>query len=107
MTALTGLSRAELALGDRSGAWEHAIQALRLCHEETSYTFIYIKPRQFALLLADKGDIYQALELYGLASRQITLANSRWFADLCGGKLKSGLPFDFEEQAEAEGLARR
>ena len=55
----------------------------------------------FALLLADKGDIQQALELYGKASSQPNLANSRWFADLYGKEIeKAASHMTCEEQAE-------
>jgi len=82
-TALTGLSRAELALGDSSNAWAHVCQALRIFREMHLYAFFL--PLTFsvlALLLADRGDANKAAELYGIASRQPYLSNSRWFADL-------------------------
>jgi tetratricopeptide (TPR) repeat protein len=100
--ALNGLSRAELALGDRAGAWQHAIQALRLYREGNVLDyFVYQALAVFALLLADKGDIQQALELYGKASSQPNLANSRWFADLHGREIeKAASHMACEEQAE-------
>lgn len=85
MTALTGLSRAELALGNRPGAWQCARQALQLYSEIHIYTFfVYGTLADFALLLADQGDVLQALELFQLVSQQGYLARSRWFADLFG-----------------------
>jgi DNA-binding SARP family transcriptional activator/predicted ATPase len=100
--ALAGLSRAELALGDRSSAWEHAIQALRLYREGNVLDFfVYQALAVFALLLADKGDIKQALELYGKALSQPNLANSRWFTDLYGKEIeKAASSMICEEQAE-------
>lgn len=104
LTALTGLSRAEFALGDRSNGWEHAIQALRLYREGNVLDFfVYQTLAVFALLLADKGEIKRALELYGKAMSQPNLANSRWFADLYGREIeKAASHMTCEEQAEVK-----
>ena len=100
--ALSGLSRAELALGDRVRAWEHAIQALRLYREGNVLDFfVYQSLGVFALLLADQGEIKRALGLYGKALSQPNLANSRWFADLYGKEIeKAASSLTCEEQSE-------
>jgi len=84
-TALTGLSRAELGLEDRSNAWLHARLALQLYSEIRLYSFfVYLTLADIALLLADRGETNMGLELYNLVTRQGYLAQSRWFADLFG-----------------------
>jgi predicted negative regulator of RcsB-dependent stress response len=103
LTALTGLSRAEFALGDRPNAWLHAREAVKLYHEVRLYTFFaYLSAAEIALLLADRGELIQALELYSLVSRQGYLARSCWFADLFGQFLdRAAAQLPLEEQAAA------
>jgi tetratricopeptide (TPR) repeat protein len=89
MTALTGLSRAEFALGNCADAWEHARQALQIYSEIHLYTFFaYLSVAEMALLLAERGEAVQALELYSLVTRQGYLSQSRWFTDLYGQPLE-------------------
>jgi tetratricopeptide (TPR) repeat protein len=104
LTALTGLSRTELALGNRSAAWEHAGQALKIYTEIHLYTFFaYLSVAEMALLLADRGEVIQALELYSLVTRQGYLAQSRWFADLFGQVIETmATHLPQEEQAAAK-----
>ena len=108
LTALTGLSRAELALGNRSAAWEHARQALQIYTDIHLYTFFaYLSVAVMALLLADRGEIIQALELYGLVTRQGYLEQSRWFADLFGQEIEgmaAHLPQEEQTAAKRRGL---
>jgi hypothetical protein len=93
-----------LALGDRSSAWSHASQALRLYRQVQLYTFFaYHIVAEIALLLADRGEIAWALELYSLVLRQGCLAQSRWFAELFGQFIdKAALKLPLEEQAAAK-----
>lgn len=104
LTALTGLSRVELALGDRTNAWLHAIQALHLYSEVQLYTFfVYLTVAEIALLLADRGEIVRALELYSLVTHQGYLAQSHWFADLYSHFLdEAAADLSLEERAAAE-----
>jgi DNA-binding SARP family transcriptional activator/predicted ATPase len=90
LTALTGLSRAELVLGEDANARQHARQALQLYQDMGQlYTFFaYLTVAEIAMLLADQGEIMQALVLNGLVQRQGFLARSRWFADLFGSYLE-------------------
>ena len=84
-TSLTGLSRTEFALGDRSSAWLHARQAIQLYSEIQLYSFfVYLTLANIALLLVDRGEILKGLELYYFTTKQAYLAQSRWFADLFG-----------------------
>lgn len=92
ITALTGLSRIELALGNRTEAWAYTRQALQLYAGIRMFTFfIYLTLAQAALLHAGDGDFLQAAELYFLARRQAYLAQSRWFADLYGKPMEEAL----------------
>jgi tetratricopeptide (TPR) repeat protein len=85
ITSLTGLSRTEFALGDRSIAWMHAKLAFQLYCEIQLYSFfVYLTLANFALLLIDHGEIKKGLELYYFTTHQGYLAQSRWFADLFG-----------------------
>jgi tetratricopeptide (TPR) repeat protein len=104
LTALTGLSRAELALGDRASAWVHAKQALQLYSEMQLFTFFaYLCVAEVALLFADRGEVCLALELYGLVLRQGYLAQSRWFADLFERFIdKAASNLSLEEQTAAK-----
>ena len=112
LTALTGLSRAEFALGDRSGAWSHARQALHLYREaQNLFTFfVYLTVAEIALLLADRGEIVRALELYSMVTRQGYLAKSTWFADLFGRFMDEAaalLPLEEIAAAKERGHALR
>jgi tetratricopeptide (TPR) repeat protein len=107
LTALTGLSRAELALGERPEAWEHALQALQIYREIRMYTFFaYLALAEIALLLSERGEIVRALELCGLVTRQGYLAQSRWFADLFGRPIEAaaaGIPLEEQIAARQRG----
>jgi tetratricopeptide (TPR) repeat protein len=104
LTALTGLSRTELALGNRAAAWEHARQALQIYAEIHLYTFFaYLSLAEMALLLAERGETVQALELYSLVTRQGYLSQSRWFTDLYGRPIEvMAAHLSQEEQASAK-----
>jgi DNA-binding SARP family transcriptional activator/predicted ATPase len=109
LTALTGLSRTELALGNRSAAWEHTRQALQIHHDIHLFTFFtYLSVAEMALLLADRGETIQALELFGLVTRQGYLAQSRWFADMFGRVIETmaaHLPQEEQIAAKRRGQA--
>lgn len=110
MTALTGLSRAELTLGERTNARHHARQALQLYKDRQLYTFFaYLTLAEMALLLADQGEIVGALDLYSLVQRQGFLAQSRWFADLFGKPMEiiaCQVPEEARLAAQREGHSR-
>ncbi|MBN1246982.1 MAG: tetratricopeptide repeat protein [Anaerolineae bacterium] len=62
-----------------------------------------------ALLLADRGDVEQAVELYGLATRYPFVANSHWFEHVVGRPLAiqtTSLPPDVVAGATARGRQR-
>jgi len=107
LTSLTGLSRAELALGERTNARRHARQALQLFNQMQMYTFFaYLTVAEIAVLLADHGQVLHALELYGMVLKQGFLAQSRWFADLFGKFLEEAacqVPMDAKLAAQTRG----
>ena len=102
MTALTGLSRTEYGLGDRSSAWRHARQALQLYSEIGLYTFfVYLTLADIAILLADAGERLRAVELYNLVTQQGYLAQSRWFTDLYAKEIEEAVSHLAEEEQAA------
>jgi len=91
LTALTGLSRAELALGKQADAWRSIRQALQLYRELHLYTFfVYLTLAQVALLLADRGEATRAVALYRIVNQQEYLAQSHWFAEVFGKTFAGG-----------------
>jgi tetratricopeptide (TPR) repeat protein len=109
LTALSGLGRAELGLGDRASAREHALKALRLYGKgDVLGFFVPMALAVVALLLAERGQAREALELYALAAGQPSLASSRWFADLYAQPIEAaaaGLPAEEHSAARARGQA--
>ncbi|NSW52597.1 MAG: hypothetical protein HPY85_08855 [Anaerolineae bacterium] len=102
ITALTGLSRTALALGNGTEAWAYTRQALQLYAGIRIFTFfIYLTLAQAALLHAGDGDFLQAAELYFLACRQAYLARSAWFADLYGKPMEEALAHLSMEEVDA------
>jgi hypothetical protein len=62
-----------------------------------------------ALLLADRGEVERATELYALAWTVPHVAHSRWYEDVAGRELAAlaaGLPPEVREAAQARGRAR-
>ena len=62
-----------------------------------------------ALVLADRGEIERAVELYALASRYPMVANSRWYEDVAGqhiAAVAATLPPDVVAAAQERGRAR-
>ena len=110
LTTLSGLSRTEFALGDKTGAWTHAAQALQLFGEIQLYSFfVYLTLAEIALLLADRGELDWAVELFSLVTMQGYLAKSQWFADLYGKPLEAmaaKLPMREIDEAKKLGQAK-
>jgi tetratricopeptide (TPR) repeat protein len=81
---LAALAGAERGLGQLSEAQELLHEALRLSGAmRDTLTPLHVLPVA-ALLLADWGDIEQAVEIYALASRFGFVANSRLWEDIAG-----------------------
>jgi DNA-binding SARP family transcriptional activator/predicted ATPase len=107
-TSLTGLSRTDFALGDRSSAWLHARQAIQLYSEIQLFSFFaYLTLANIALLLVDRGEIQKGLEIYYFTTHQGYLAQSRWFADLFGKFFEDAtarLPVEEQDIVKKNGL---
>ena len=61
-----------------------------------------------AFLLADRGEVERAVELYALASRHPNVACSRWFGDMVGRHIAAAaaaLPFGAVVAAQERGRA--
>jgi DNA-binding SARP family transcriptional activator/predicted ATPase len=100
---LAGLSRAELALGNRAKAWKHALHSLALNDEVPDFISLLYTLAVMALLLIDVGEMERAVEVYGLVSRYRFAANSLWFEQVFGQYVEAGAA---HLSAEAETAAR-
>jgi predicted ATPase/DNA-binding SARP family transcriptional activator len=84
---LACLALAAAGMGHRAEAREHLRAQLAWAQESQM-----LMPGLFGLvaaarLLADAGQIERAVELYALASRYPSVANSRWFEDVVGQQI--------------------
>jgi len=102
--ALTRLGRAEFADGHPVKAWEHALEALNIFARDRHYLWCSACLALLSLLLADRGEGEEALEIYSLATRYPIIANSIWYADLYGKYIDEAaarLAVDVQEAAKA------
>ncbi len=107
-SSLVPLSTAELALGEREEAWKLAREGLELIVALRTFTMLFYALASIALLLADQGEILQAVELYALVSRYPFVAKSRWFAHVYGRPIEEaarGLDPEEVEAARVRGQA--
>jgi tetratricopeptide (TPR) repeat protein len=107
--AQVSLSLAAHGLGDTPGARQHLRHALELAQETGVVPPLLWALPAMALLLAAKGEIERAVELYALASRYPMVAKSRWFADVVGYQIAAAvaiLPAERVAIAERRGQAR-
>ena len=82
LSALPGY--AARRLGRLGQAQQCFCRALRLSSDIRSpWTLLYALPG-VASLLADRGEVERAVEVYALASRYPFVAHSRWFEDVAG-----------------------
>jgi tetratricopeptide (TPR) repeat protein len=77
------------ALGDPAQAWQQLGQALRTGAELRSFFPIMFALPASALLLADRGQVEEAVERYALASKHPFVGNSQWFEDVAGQEIAS------------------
>jgi tetratricopeptide (TPR) repeat protein len=104
---LAAASRAELGLGNIDAAWEHALRAVELLSGR-HYFWLLEAMAATAALLAERGDVERAVEIYALVNRHPYVANARWFADVFGQvveKASANLPPDTVVAAKARGEA--
>jgi tetratricopeptide (TPR) repeat protein len=78
------LGYAERAGGALGQATQSFCQALRLAAQGRASLPVVIALPGTALLLADRGEVTRAVELYALACRHPFVANSCWFEDVAG-----------------------
>jgi tetratricopeptide (TPR) repeat protein len=96
-------------LGDLRQARAHLDEALWTTAEIGEFAPLMHALPALALLLADQGEVEQAVELYALASRHPFVANSRWFEDVAGkhiAAVAATLPPDVVAAAQERGAAR-
>jgi hypothetical protein len=82
--SLAYLGYAEHKLGRGIEAGQCLAEALHMTVESRFWLSLLTMLPGLALLLADVGQVEQAVELYSLASRYPYVANSRWFEDVAG-----------------------
>jgi tetratricopeptide (TPR) repeat protein len=107
-TALATAAYGERASGNHQRAVHLLVQALLVPVPEAYYPRITALP-VLALLLADRGDVQRAVEIYSLAIRSPYLANSQWFHHVAGRELEAlmaSLPPQIVATAQERGKAR-
>jgi hypothetical protein len=100
---------AERALGHHSRAQQCLLEALRTIAKIGAFAPSLFSLCLIALLLADRGEVERAIELYALASRYPFVANSRHLEDTAGkhiAALAATLPPDAVAAVQTRGRAR-
>jgi predicted ATPase/DNA-binding SARP family transcriptional activator len=108
--ALGLLGYAVRGLGRPCQARQHLCEALRTVADTGGImpSLMYALPA-VALLLADRGEVERAVEVYALASRYPFVANSRWFEDVAGkhiAAVAATLPPEAVAAAQERGRVR-
>jgi tetratricopeptide (TPR) repeat protein len=85
--ALGCLGYVSRALGQSDRARRYLRKALRIGSEIGAFFPSITALPAIALLLADRGEVERAVELYALASRYPYVACSRWFEDVAGQQI--------------------
>jgi tetratricopeptide (TPR) repeat protein len=107
--ALAVLGYVSRGLCQLSEAQQHLSTALRTAAETGAFLPFVLALPAVALLLADRGEVERAVELYALASRYPLVANSQWFEDVAGRHIVSAaaaLPREAVTAAQERGRAR-
>ena len=86
---LGSLSLAGRGLGQIPEAHQHLVDGLQAALEIRSALALVDLLPPAALLLADAGQVEQAVELYALASRFGRVVNSQWFHDMAGAQIEA------------------
>jgi tetratricopeptide (TPR) repeat protein len=106
---LAMVAYAARGLGNLDQAQAHLYEALQTARDiQAAHPLLLVLPAM-ALLLADRGEVARAVELYALASRYPHVANSRWFEDVAGkhiAAVAATLPPDVVAAAQERGRAR-
>jgi tetratricopeptide (TPR) repeat protein len=96
-------------LGQGREAQRNVSEAIHLGCEIRSLLPLWAALPACALLLADRGELERAAELYGLAWSVPHVARSQWYEDVAGRELAAvseGLPLEVREAALERGRAR-
>jgi tetratricopeptide (TPR) repeat protein len=96
-------------LGQGQETQQSLAEALRLGLEVDSLLPLWAALPAVALLLADRGEVERAVELYALAWRYPAVAHSRWYEDVAGRQLAAAaasLPPQAAAAAQERGRAR-
>ena len=100
---------AALALGQLSTARDFVNEALQRALTAGDVFLLFWTLPATALLLAERGELEWAVEVYALVSRHPFAAKSRWFEDVVGRRMvavAASLPPDVAAQAQKRGQAR-
>lgn len=103
------LAYAHRALHERERAIQYMIRALEIAIETEPLNPMRFELPGMALLLADRGEIERAVELYAAAQQSPYIANSRWFEDVAGRHITeraASLPPVVVAAAQERGRAR-
>jgi hypothetical protein len=95
--------------GQPSDAERHLIEALEIVREHGVYLMLMYAFPLAALLLADRGEVERAVEMYALALKYPFVANSQWFEDVAGKQIAAAaatLSSDVVAAARERGRAR-
>jgi tetratricopeptide (TPR) repeat protein len=106
---LLHLGHVERALGEHDEAHRHLAEALQRVTEIRASKPVLFSLSLFALLLADRGDIDRAIEVYALATRDPYAANSRFWEDRAGKHIAAAaatLPPEVVAAAQKRGRDR-
>jgi tetratricopeptide (TPR) repeat protein len=101
---------ADRALGRPLEAEQHLCEAVQMALEGVTpwFTLMYALPGA-ALLLADRGSVERAIEVYSLALCHPYVANSQWFEDVASKHIVAAaatLPPDVVAAAQERGRAQ-
>jgi hypothetical protein len=96
-------------VGQSARAQENLRETLRAAIETGDGEWLPLSLSSIAVLLADEGQAKRAVELYALASRDPSEANSRWHEDVFGRHVSGAaatLPPEVVAAAQERGRAR-
>jgi tetratricopeptide (TPR) repeat protein len=105
---LAFLAYADRALGRPIEAERHMCEAVQMAIEGPIWHLLTVCLPGVALLLADRGNVERAIEVYSLALCQPELANSRWVEDVAGKHIAAAaaaLPSEVVAAAQERGRA--
>jgi len=97
------------ALNNRQQAIDYMIQSLKIVIETEPLNPMRFELPCMALLLADQGEVEQAVEFYAAGLQSVYIANSRWFEDIAGRhitEIATTLPKNVIVAAQNRGNAR-